>query len=482
MRKAKIVATLGPASNNREMIRDLIQTGVDVVRLNFSHGNHESHGESIDMVRSVAVELKKPVGILQDLPGPKIRTGRLRQRRPIVLVAGETVRLTPDDIVGNAARLSVNYPHLSGDARPGDRILLSDGLIELTVQAIEGPDVLCEIRNGGLLGEHKGVNLPGVKLRIPAMTPNDEHHLRFGLSRGVDYIAVSFVRSAADLGAVKQIVRAEGKDTPVFAKIEKPEAVEALDDILGLSDGVMVARGDLGVEMPPEKVPVVQKMIIERAALLKIPVITATQMLESMMTNPRPTRAEASDVANAVFDGTDAIMLSGETAAGKHPRQAVEIMSRIAVEAEAYMDRMGWRRRPREVQRTVPETISDAVAHATNELGVKAVVVFTRSGSTARLISKFRPLPPIHAFCHEEYVSRRLALYRGVVAWHMPLVGDTDSTISCAEGVLLRNGCVSKGDIIACIAGSPFGVPGGTNMMKLVRVGEWASGGGAPAA
>ncbi len=472
MRKAKIIATLGPATNTPEAIRALARAGMNVVRLNFSHGTHQEHAQTIRMVREVAAAEKRYLAILQDLPGPKIRTGRLRQGRPVTLRAGDRLVLTARDVAGSASRVHISYPRLGRDVTRGARILLSDGLIELRVESRQGDDVTCLVLNGGSLGEHKGVNLPGTKLRISAMTEEDEEHLNFGLAQGVDYIAVSFVRSAEDVAAVKEVIRRARSQTPVIAKLEKPEAIGNLEQILKVSDGVMVARGDLGVEMAPEKVPVVQKRIIERARAAKIPVITATQMLESMTVNPRPTRAEASDVANAIFDGTDAVMLSGETASGKYPREAVEMMARIAGEAEEHMQQMGWLRRPAGGESSIAETVCEVAAHATSELDVKAVVVFTRSGSSARLISKYRPLPPIYAFCNEERICQRAALYWGVVPRHMPLVGDTDSTIAAAEKILLAARQVARGDVLSVVAGSPFGTPGGTNLMKLVRVGE----------
>lgn len=472
MRRAKIIATLGPAIATPEVLCQLVQAGADIVRLNFSHGTHSEHALRIRMVRKLGNEEGRPLPILQDLPGPKIRTGLLQERRPVMLKTGDTIRLTPTDVPGTPSLISISYPHLAADVKKGDRILLSDGLIGLRVRSRGGGEVVCAVENGGLLGEHKGVNLPGVKLRIPALTSEDEEHLKFGLAQGVDYVALSFVRRAEDLRAVKKIVAAAGKDTPVIAKLEKPEALENLDEILSVSDGVMIARGDLGVELPPEQVPVAQKQIIEKAAAAKVPVITATQMLESMTTNPRPTRAEASDVANAVFDGSDVLMLSGETASGQYPCESVQMMARIIEQAEGYMAKMGWGRRPITRENSIAETISETVAHASTEMDLKAVVVFTRSGSTARLISKYRPACPIYAFCHDKHVERRVALYWGVQARHMPLLTDTDSTIDSAERALLREKCISEGDIVAYVAGSPFGKAGGTNLMKLVRAGR----------
>lgn len=470
MRKAKIVATIGPASDREECIRELLRAGLGMARLNFSHGTEEEHARRIQTLRAVAAAEGATLPILQDLPGPKIRTGRLRERRAVMLRQGGALRLTPRDIAGSASRLSINYPRLARDVRRGDRILLADGLIELRVRGRSGDEVLCGVENGGLLGEHKGVNLPGVKLRIPGVTPEDQRHLAFGLAHGVDYVALSFVRCADDVRLAKRLIAHAGKQTPVIAKLEKPEAVDNIDEILAVADGVMIARGDLGVEMPPEKVPVAQKWLIERASAAKVPVITATQMLESMTTNPRPTRAEASDVANAVFDGSDALMLSAETAMGRYPSEAVAMMARIIENAEQHMRERGWWRRPTR-ENNIAETISESVAHATDLLDVKAVVVFTWSGSTARLISKYRPSCPIYAFCHSEEVRRLANLYWGVLPRYMPLVADTDTTIAAAERLLLQEKCAAPGDILALVAGSPFGRAGGTNIMKLVRAG-----------
>src|SRR5438046_599874 len=319
-RKAKIVCTLGPASSSPAVVRELIRGGMDVARLNFSHGTHEEKAKLIATIREVAASECKAVCILQDLQGPKIRTGRLKFRTPVGLKAGSRVTITPRDIAGTSTLISTTFKTLAQEVSPGSRILLSDGLIELRVHALRGDDVECEIVNGGLLGEHKGINLPGTVVRVPSLTEKDEKDLDFGLKHGVDMVAASFIRTAQDVRAVKNRVSEHRSDAWIIAKLEKPQAIEHLEEILDISDGVMVARGDLGVEMPPEKVPIIQKHIIRRAADWRKPVITATQMLESMVENPRPTRAEASDVANAVFDGTDALMLSAETATGKYPR------------------------------------------------------------------------------------------------------------------------------------------------------------------
>ena len=469
MRRTKIICTLGPATNSIGAIRELIGAGMDVARLNFSHGTHEQHAILAGWVREAAKQAGKPVALLQDLAGPKIRTGRLRGGRLVSLAAGQRLWLTSQDIAGTVRRISITYPTLAKEVRKGDRILLSDGLIELRVLDAASGEVETEVVNGGVLGEHKGVNLPGVRLRVEALTPKDEEDLRFGIQLGVDYVAISFVRRADDVRRVKTLLARNKTSIPVLAKLEKPEAVKNLDAILAVSEGVMVARGDLGVELPPEQVPLLQKEIIRKAGAAKIPVITATQMLESMTVVPRPTRAEASDVANAIFDGTDAVMLSAETATGRYPLEAVQMMVRIAEQADPTVQKESFlhgRSRPL----SIAETISESVVHAAHMLAVKAVVVFTRSGSTARMISKYRPPCPVYAFCHDEAIARRAALYWGVTPFIMPLTLDAEATQAQAEADLLRRKLVSPGDILAVVAGSP-GQPGQTNLLKLIRAG-----------
>jgi pyruvate kinase len=333
-RHSKIVCTIGPATRSLRMIRKLIAAGMDVARLNFSHGTHQEHAQSIVMLRDAAAEYKKPLAILADLQGPKIRTGALAGGETVLLRAGQKFVITIAKVLGDSTRVNTTFQPLPREVKSGDRILLSDGLIELRVEKTTRSEVICQVVNGGVLGEHKGINLPGVKLHVPAITEKDRVDLRFALAHGADYIAASFVRRAEDVHLAKELVRRVKKDTPVIVKLEKPEAIDNLEQILPVSDGVMVARGDLGVEMNPEQVPVVQKNIIARAREFRRPVITATQMLESMTENPRPTRAEASDVANAIFDGTDAVMLSAETATGKYPVEAVSMMARIIAAAE----------------------------------------------------------------------------------------------------------------------------------------------------
>lgn len=468
-RKAKIVCTLGPSSSSEVMIRDLMQLGMEVVRLNFSHGIHEEHAQVIDRVRRVADKEGRTVCILQDLQGPKIRTGRLKFRTPVGLKAGSHVTITPRDIPGTSTLISTTFKTLAQEVSPGARILLSDGLIELRVHSIRGEDVECEVINGGLLGEHKGINLPGTVVRVPSLTEKDEKDLEFGLKHGVDMVAVSFIRTAEDVRAVKTKVYEHRSDAWIIAKLEKPQAIEHLEEILDISDGVMVARGDLGVEMPPEKVPIIQKHIIRRAADWRKPVITATQMLESMVENPRPTRAEASDVANAVFDGTDALMLSAETATGKYPREAVGIMSRIILEAESHMQDHVLRRRNRRL--SISETICESVAHAAQDLDMRAIAVYTETGTTPRLISKYRPQCGIYALSSNHTVCSRMNLMWGV----QPVLSDsqrgTEDMVINAEKVLLKKDAVHAGDVVAIVAGTQTS-SGSTNFMRLHVVGE----------
>ena len=464
-RRTKIVATIGPASRSPRMIEYLIRAGLDVARLNFSHSTHAEHADSISILRETANRLHKPIAILSDLQGPKIRTGPLAGGMPVTLRAGQRFVITTARVLGDSTRVSTTFTPLPREVHKGDRILLADGLIELRVEGVRGGEVVCEVMNGGELGEHKGINLPGVRLRVSAITPKDRADLAFALAHGANYVAVSFVRRAEDVLQAKAAIRRAGKDTPVIAKLEKPEAIENLDAILRVADGVMVARGDLGVEMNLERVPVVQKEIIARAREFRRPVITATQMLESMTQNPRPTRAEASDVANAIFDGTDAVMLSAETAAGRYPVESVAMMARIIEEAEASI-RDFPRTMPQE-QLKVAETVAELVCHASRELHVKVIAVFTHSGFTARLVSRYRPQAPIIAFSPEAETRRRLALIWGVVPKNIRDVRKIDGLAEIAEERLLEERLVRNGDVIAIVAGTPMGVRGTTNFMKF---------------
>jgi len=452
-----------------EMIEKLMRAGMDVARLNFSHGTHEDHAGTIKRLREMSGRLTKPIGILADLQGPKIRTGALVDKRHIQLVAGQRFTISTRDFAGTCEGVSTTYKRLPREVTRGDRILLGDGLIELRVLSTTSNSVLCTVVNGGELGEHKGINLPGVKLKIPAVTPKDHEDLIFALKHGANFVAVSFVRSAKDVLQARAAITRAGMNVPIIAKLEKPQAIDNLDEILSVTDGVMVARGDLGVEMSPEKVPVIQKLIISKARDARLPVITATQMLESMTQNPRPTRAEASDVANAVFDGSDALMLSAETAAGKYPVEAVEMMDRIIREAESSNVQV---LRPCAMQFNIAETAAELICHASEELNMKVIAVFTETGSTGRLISKHRPRPPIIAFSTIQETRRRLSLYWGVVPRTISQVKDIEELVRAAEKRLLEEKLVQNGDIVGIVAGTPLFVGGTTNFMKFHVIGS----------
>ena len=478
MRRTKIVCTIGPASESEERLEQLMRAGMNVARLNFSHGTHEQHAIVIDRVREISARLGCSVAILQDLQGPKIRTRALEGGKPVSLVDGMCVSITSRPIVGNAQVISTTYQALPQDVKVGDRILLDDGLMELCVLGADETDVQCEIVHGGMLKEHKGINLPGVAVSAPALTEKDRDDLKFGVLHNVDYVALSFVRKPEDVSEAKQLIRqfqaelgeAHAQGTiPLIAKLEKPEAVARLDEILDVADGVMVARGDLGVEMAPEKVPLIQKRIIARCNDLGLPVITATQMLESMMTNPRPTRAEASDVANSVLDGTDAIMLSGETAAGAYPIESVQMMVRIAVETET-----GNRtaRQPQCKRLTQAHAVSHAARALSEEASVQAIVVFTRSGASAHLISKDRPRTPIIAYTPSERVYHQLALWWGVWPHHIGMQGTTEDLIAVVDQRLQDEKLVLRGAHVVIMGGLPIASHARTNFVKLQRVGD----------
>jgi len=453
------------------MIRELIRSGMDVARLNFSHGTLEEKARLITAVREAAVAENKPICVLQDLQGPKIRTGRLKYRTPVALKAGSRLTITPREIAGTSSLISTTFKTLAREVQPGARILLSDGLIELRVRSIDGEDVECEVINGGMMGEHKGINLPGTIVSVPSLTDKDEKDLEFGLAHGVDMVAVSFIRTAADVQAVREKIREYRGNVWVIAKLEKPQAIDHLEEILEISDGVMVARGDLGVEMPPEKVPIIQKHVIRRAAAWRKPVITATQMLESMIENPRPTRAEASDVANAIFDGSDAVMLSAETASGKYPREAVRMMAKIIGETEGQLAAEPHHRRRSNGKLSISETICESVAHAAQELDMRAISVYTETGTTARLISKYRPKTDIYAFSYIPAVCNRVNLLWGVtpvICDHTPV---TDDMVRGAERLLWQRGVVHNGDVIGIVAGTRTS-SGSTNFLRLHMVGS----------
>jgi pyruvate kinase len=473
LRRAKIVATLGPASSNETIFRELLRGGLDVARLNFSHGTLPEKAKLIEMVRKIAREERKSVCILGDLQGPKIRTGRLKNRIPVQLKAGQRLTITPRDILGSSTVIATTFPTLAENLEPGARILLSDGLIELRVLQIPGEEVECEVINGGMLGEHKGINLPGIAVRVPSLTEKDEEDLEFGMKHGVDAIAVSFVRTAEDVRHVKFRVAAMGLETWIIAKLEKPQAIENLEAILENADGIMVARGDLGVEMPPEKVPAIQKHVIRRAAEYRKPVITATQMLESMIENPRPTRAEASDVANAIYDGTDAVMLSAETAAGKYPVEAVKMMAKIVSETESNLRETGaWERHHNNrVRLSIAETICESAAHAAEDLDVSAIAVFTESGTTARQLSKYRPKPPIYALSSVDAVIHRMSMLWGVHPIKCPKLQTAEQMVDHAETILEQGGFVKPKEILGIVAGTQTR-SGSTNFLRLHVLGD----------
>ena len=467
LRRCKIVCTIGPATRSPEMADRLLAAGMNAARLNFSHGTHDEHAAAIRALRQASLRQQRPLSILADLQGPKIRTGTLAGGKPITLVAGRQFIITAAKAPGDASRVSTTFEQLPRDVRAGDRILLADGLIELQVTSVRGQDVVTRVINGGSMGEHKGINLPGVKLKVASITPKDREDLKFALEAGANYVAVSFVRTAQDVLSAKELIKRAGKNTPVIAKLEKPEAMENLEEILRASDGVMVARGDLGVELAPEQVPVLQKRIIAMARDLRVPVITATQMLESMTEHPRPTRAEASDVANAVFDGTDAVMLSAETASGRYPLESVRMMDRIVRAAEAGITEVV---RPRHGEISIGETICESICKAAAAFRMKAIAVFTESGSTALLISKYRPPCPIIAFSPNQETRRRMSMLWGVLPRTIGNVRIIDDLSEIAASRLLEERLVSRGEVVGIVAGSPFGVKGTTNFMKLHTV------------
>ncbi|WP_018756080.1 pyruvate kinase [Paenibacillus terrigena] len=468
MRKTKIVCTIGPSSESLENTKKLILAGMNVARLNFSHGDFEEHGNRIKTIRQACQELNKTVAILLDTKGPEIRTGKLAVE-PIELVQDEFITLTTEEILGDKDRISVTYEQLPNDVEVGSTILIDDGLIGLTVAEIQGTEIKCKIVNGGTIKSKKGVNVPGVKISLPGITEKDASDIRFGIEQGIDFIAASFVRKASDVLEIRELLeKHNAQHIQIISKIENQQGVDNLDEILEVSDGLMVARGDLGVEIPAEEVPLAQKLMIEKCNRAGKPVITATQMLDSMQRNPRPTRAEASDVANAIFDGTDAIMLSGETAAGKYPVESVETMSRIAERAESALHyrELFFKQRLAQ-QASVTEAISQAVASSALDLDAKAIISSTQSGYTARMVSKYRPKAPIVAVTPEDQVMRRLALTWGVIPVKGEVATSTDSMFDSAIQGGFNSGLVEEDDLIVITAGVPTGQSGSTNLIKV---------------
>jgi len=473
MRRAKIVCTLGPATDSYDQIKALVDAGMDVARFNLSHGGHAEHEERYRRVRKAADETGRSVGLLADLQGPKIRLGSFAEG-PVLLERGDTFTISVEEgAEGNGHICGTTYPGLAGDVTPGERILVDDGKVCLEVTSVDGPRVRTTVVEGGMVSDHKGLNLPGVAVSIPALSAKDEADLRWALRTGFDVIALSFVRSGRDIEDVHRIMAEEGRRLPVIAKVEKPQAVDAIDDIVAAFDGIMVARGDLGVEMPLEQVPIVQKRAIKLARRNAKPVIVATQMLDSMIDNARPTRAEASDVANAVIDGTDAVMLSGETSVGKYPVETVRTMAKIVEAAEEDLLAKGL---PPLTEHNKPRTQGGAVARAAAEmgdfLGARFLVAFTQSGDTVRRLSRYRSPIPLLAFTSEAATRSQLSLTWGAETFLGAPVDSTDAMVDQVDDQLLRYGRCEKGDIVVITAGSPPGVPGSTNMVRVHHVGE----------
>ena len=471
MKKTKMVCTLGPASDSKEILTKMIQCGLNVARLNFSHGSHEEHAGRIQRIKEVRKELNIPVALMLDTKGPEIRTGDLKEGK-VTLETGKKIVLTSEQIEGDADRVSVSYEGLPDDLSVGNKILIDDGLIELNVDRIDGTEIYCSIDNGGVLGSKKSVNIPNVEINLPGLTPKDESDLIFGIKQKVDFVAASFVRKPQDVIAIRKVLENNGGgNIQIISKIENREGVEKIDRILAVSDGIMVARGDLGVEIPAEEVPLVQKSIIKKCNLLGKPVITATQMLDSMIRNPRPTRAEVGDVANAVFDGTDAVMLSGETAAGAYPVQAVETMANIVEKTERSEEYIT-RQQPEHGELTITNAVSEAAVQIAANLDATAIIAATSSGHTPRMLSKYRPECTILAVSDKVSTVRRLTLSWGVYCMYMTELRDTDSMVHDSVQAAVELGVVKIGDLAVVAAGVPLGVQGNTNMIKVHTVGN----------
>ncbi|MFQ6065767.1 MAG: pyruvate kinase [bacterium] len=470
-RRTKIVCTIGPATRSSKLVEELIREGMDVARLNFSHGSYEEHSLAMEYIRKACLKLAKPVAILQDLGGPKIRTG-LIQKEPVFLKEGTTFTLTTRHVPGDEREVSITYPLLAQKVRSGRTILLADGSLELKVEEVTSTDVKCRVIKGGRLTSQQGINLPEVSLEIPPLSEKDQKDLLFGIKHKLDFIGISFVGEAEDILQVRKILKEKGEEEiSLIAKIEKREALNNIDEIIGASDGIMIARGDLGVEIPLQEVPLVQKEIIKKCNLMGKPVITATQMLESMIENPRPTRAEVTDIANAIFDGTDAIMLSEETALGKYPVESAMMMNKIALETENCLDyERILQERALSVKATVPDAISHATCEIAQDLKAAAIVTFTFSGSTARMVARYRPRVPIIARSPKETTVRKLALSWGVYPLQSSEIEDTDDMIYKAKKTALKTGLVRRGEKIVITAGIPFAIPGTTNLIKVETV------------
>ncbi|MBN2222565.1 MAG: pyruvate kinase [Vallitaleaceae bacterium] len=471
MNKTKIICTLGPASDNEQTFRELVLNGLSVVRLNLSHGDQEHYKTIIEMIKKVRTELNIPVAILMDTRGPEIRT-KMFENGKVTLETGHTVTLCNDDFLGTAERFCITYPHLHKNVHIGSTVLIDDGLIELEVTAINGSEVICIVKNGGDVKNRKGINVPNICLDLPALTKKDENDILFGIQEGIDFVAASFIRKASDVEYIRNLLVANGGGhVQIISKIESQEGVDNIDSIISVSDAIMIARGDLGVETPPEHIPLTQKNIIRKCNMAEIPVITATQMLDSMINNPRPTRAEVSDVANAVLDGTDAIMLSGETAAGKYPVEAVRVMKRIAIAAEKTINYDSiFQRIVGTKEKSITNAVSFSSCSAAHQLHAKAIICPTYSGNTAKLISMFRPSVPIIATTSNAQAQRTMMLYWGVIPLLMGQETSSDILFYKSVERTKALGFVKPHDLVVITAGVPLGVAGKTNLMKIQEV------------
>ena len=468
MRRTKIICTLGPAVDSEDMIRTLIRTGMDAARFNFSHGSHPEHLARLNMLKAVRDAMGRPVATILDTKGPEIRIKSF-ETKTITLEPGDPFTLTTEDVTGNQGLVSVTYPQLHEELQPGQEILIDDGLVAIRVERIEGTNIVCTVENGGTLSANKSINIPGVHIQLPALTEKDIDDIRFGVENDFDFIAASFVRRAADVEAVRAVLHdCGGDDVKIIAKIENQEGVDNLDEILEAADGIMVARGDLGVEIPAARVPILQKQMIRKGLQQGKPVITATQMLDSMMRNPRPTRAEVSDVANAVYDGTSCVMLSGETAGGKYPVEALAAMLEIVTEAEASIDY--WKRFQKQLVITTSNNINDAITHTccltARDLNATAILAASSSGRTARMICRFRPACPVAALTMHEKTRRQLSICWGVIPFLTGEVNSTDRIFSLSAEVAVKEGLVQPGDTVVITAGVPLGQSGSTNLIK----------------
>lgn len=473
LKKTKIVCTMGPSTDSDDILRELALNGLNVCRFNFSHGSHDEHKERMDRTKRIRKELDLPIAILLDTKGPEIRTGDFEE--PVILEEGADFIVTMDDCIGNSKRCTVSYKDMVKDVNIGDKILIDDGLVELVIKEIKGNDIYTTVKNSGKVSSKKGVNLPGVIINLPAITEKDISDIKFGIEQGIDFIAASFVRKASDVLEIRKILEDNNaSDIQIISKIENQEGVDNIDSILQVSDGIMIARGDMGVEIPSEEVPIVQKMIIKKCNELAKPVITATQMMDSMIRNPRPTRAEVTDVANAIYDGTDAIMLSGETAAGKYPVEAVKTMNRIAMRTE---ETLSYAIASQKNSISNGITVTDAISHATcttaMDLDAKAIITCTSSGYTTRMVSKFRPQAPIVAATQSDGVMRKLSIIWGTYPVKSELAESSDELVDASIEATKKAGFVKPSDVVVVTAGVPVGKTGKTNMIRVSVISEF---------